>query len=40
MPLLDILIHPDRRLRKTAEPVSQFTNALKTITDNMFETMY
>ena len=26
MPLLDILIHPDRRLRKTAEPVSQFTN--------------
>ena len=40
MPLLDILIHPDRRLRKTAESVSQFTNALKTITDNMFETMY
>ena len=40
MPLLDILIHPDRRLRKTAEPVSQFTNALKTITDNMFATMY
>lgn len=40
MPLLDILIHPDRRLRKTAEPVSQFTNALKMITDNMFETMY
>ena len=40
MPLLDILIHPDRRLRKTAEPVSQFTNALKMITDNMFATMY
>lgn len=40
MPLLDILIHPDRRLRKIAEPVSQFTNALRTITDNMFATMY
>ncbi|MDO4642383.1 MAG: peptide deformylase [Cardiobacteriaceae bacterium] len=40
MPLLDILIHPDRRLRQIAEPISVFDNTLKTITENMFATMY
>ena len=40
MPLLDILIHPDQRLRQTAAPVETFDNRLQTITDNMFATMY
>ena len=40
MPLLDILIHPDQRLRQIAESVTTFDNRLKTITDDMFATMY
>ena len=40
MPPLDILIHPDQRLRQIAEPVTIFDNRLKTITDDMFATMY
>lgn len=40
MPLTPILIHPDRRLRLTAEPVTAFDEALGTLTDAMFATMY
>lgn len=40
MALLDLLIHPDRRLRTTASPVSNFDASLEVLTQNMFETMY
>ncbi|MGB0867345.1 MAG: peptide deformylase [Granulosicoccaceae bacterium] len=40
MSLLDILIFPDKRLRKVAAPVEQFDDALQQLIDNMFETMY
>jgi peptide deformylase len=40
MSLLNILHHPDPRLRKKAAPVSVFDNALATLADNMLETMY
>lgn len=40
MSLLNILHHPDPRLRTKAAPVSIFDNALVTLADNMLETMY
>ncbi|UJF24175.1 peptide deformylase [Suttonella sp. R2A3] len=40
MTILPILIHPDKRLRKTATPVETFDDSLKSIVDNMFATMY
>ena len=40
MSLLNILHHPDPRLRTKAAPVSVFDNALVTLADNMLETMY
>jgi peptide deformylase len=40
MALLQILRHPDPRLRQKAKPVLQFDQALTTLVDNMFETMY
>lgn len=40
MSLLELLIHPDRRLRTTAAPVTQFDAQLETLTQDMFETMY
>lgn len=40
MALLQILRHPDPRLRQKAKVVSQFDQALTTLVDNMFETMY
>lgn len=40
MSLLDILIFPDKRLRKVAAPVEQFDDELQGLIDNMFETMY
>ena len=40
MAKLTILEFPDPRLRKTATPVAQVDDALRELTDNMFETMY
>lgn len=40
MALLDILQHPDPRLRQKAAPVTQFDAALQQLIENMFETMY
>jgi peptide deformylase len=40
MPLLAILHFPDPRLRNIAQPVSQVDDAVRTLVDNMLETMY
>ena len=40
MSLLNILHHPDPRLRTKAAPVSVFDNALAILADNMLKTMY
>ena len=40
MALLEILQHPDPRLRQKAAPVTQFDDALQRLIDDMFETMY
>lgn len=40
MALLPILEFPDPRLRKVAAPVTSFDDGLRTLVDNMFETMY
>jgi peptide deformylase len=40
MALLTILEYPDPRLKRIAAPVSEFTPAIKTLVDNMAETMY
>jgi len=40
MAILEILEYPDERLRTIAETVTTFDASLKTITDNMLETMY
>ena len=40
MALLPILEFPDPRLRKVATPVTHFDERLRTLVDNMFETMY
>ena len=40
MSLLNILIHPDKRLRLKASLVSEFNAELNAITKDMFETMY
>ena len=40
MALLDILQHPDPRLRQKAKPVTQFDEALQKLIDDLFETMY
>ncbi|PPE75271.1 peptide deformylase [Solimonas fluminis] len=40
MALLEILQHPDPRLRQKAAPVTQFDEALQRLIDDMFETMY
>lgn len=40
MPLLDILVYPDDRLRKVAAPVSAVDDETRRVVDNMFETMY
>lgn len=40
MALRSILIHPDPRLRKAAEPVREIDAALRTLVDDMFATMY
>ncbi len=40
MALLDILHYPDPRLRKKALPVETVDNSIRTLIDDMFETMY
>jgi peptide deformylase len=35
-----ILIHPDPRLKKVCAPVGDLTDALRTLADDMLETMY
>jgi peptide deformylase len=40
MPRLDILHFPDPRLRNKAVPVSEVTDEIRMLIDNMFETMY
>ena len=40
MALLKVLLFPDPRLRTVAEPVAQFDESLKRITNDMLETMY
>jgi peptide deformylase len=40
MAKLEILEFPDRRLRTVAKPVAQVDDALRTLIDDMFETMY
>ena len=40
MALLDILHYPDPRLRNVAKPVAAVTDEIRTLIDNMFETMY
>ena len=40
MTLRNILIHPDPRLKKTTAPVTEFTDELRRLADDMLETMY
>lgn len=40
MSILTILEFPDPRLRTVAKPIEQFDEALQTMIDDMFETMY
>jgi peptide deformylase len=40
MALRDILILPDKRLRLVSEPVKKITAEIKTLVEDMFETMY
>jgi peptide deformylase len=40
MAILDILHFPDARLRNVAKPVAQVDDAVRTLIDDMFETMY
>lgn len=40
MTLRSILIHPDPRLKKVADPVTDFSDDLRRTADDMLETMY
>lgn len=40
MSVLEILEYPDQRLRTIAKPVNDVTPEIKTLIDDMFETMY
>lgn len=40
MAILNILNYPDERLRTVAKPVSEVTEEIQQLTDNMLETMY
>ncbi len=40
MAVLEILYHPDPRLRKKAAPVTAVDDSIRQLTDDMFETMY
>ncbi|MEM9270616.1 MAG: peptide deformylase, partial [Pseudomonadota bacterium] len=40
MSLRPILIHPDPRLKKVCPPVTEVTDAVRKLADDMLETMY
>lgn len=40
MPLLEVLVYPDSRLRHVAKPVTEFNDDLKQLVNDMAETMY
>jgi peptide deformylase len=40
MALLEILEFPDKRLRKIAQPVTEVTDEIRQLTEDMLETMY
>ena len=40
MPILNILHFPDPKLRQKAVPVTEVDDAIRTLVDDMFETMY
>jgi peptide deformylase len=40
MALLEILHYPDKRLRTVATPVDEIDESVRTLVDDMFETMY
>jgi len=40
MALRNILIHPDPRLKKTCDPITEFDAALGALAEDMLETMY
>jgi len=40
MSIRPILIHPDPRLKKVAEPVTEVTDEIRRLADDMLETMY
>jgi peptide deformylase len=40
MAIRDILVYPDKRLRQRAEPVREFNQELRTLVEDMAETMY
>lgn len=40
MARLDILHYPDSRLRRVAKPVTEITDEIRRLVDDMFETMY
>jgi len=40
MPILDILVYPDARLRKIAEPVATVNDEVRQLVADMIETMY
>ena len=40
MALLNILHFPDPKLRTVAKPVTEFDEKLRTLVDDLFETMY
>ena len=40
MALRDILLHPDPRLKKVADPVGPITDEIRRLADDMLETMY
>jgi len=40
MALLEILHYPDKRLRTVAAPVDEIDDSVRTLVDDMFETMY
>ena len=40
MAILEILHYPDKRLRTVADPVDEVDDSVRTLVDDMFETMY
>src|SRR5687767_8146767 len=40
MAIRDILILPDKRLRQVSKPVAAIDKSIKTLVEDMFETMY